>query len=673
MSSTRFRFPPLCLLWNLFLVYAAFMLCRIVFWCVHLSYFPDLSPALLWDFFRGGLLFDTSAILYINSLYILLLLIPSPIRGKPHYARLTKVLYLLTNGLCILANLADIRYFPYTNRRTTATVFSEFGHEGNISAIIGREMLNGWYLILLFLLILFLLFYFYRQPAPSKGRVSWSYYPLHTMILLLSIPLVVFGMRGGIGSAVRPITISNANAYVNRPLETAIVLNTPFCLIRTIGKTTFKNPQYFTNEQELTALFNPERRPLPVPTDSLPARRNVVILIVESLAQEYIGALNQDTPQHTTQSNTRQPKTTGYTPFIDSLIGQSLTFTHSFGNGRKSIDGMPSVLSSIPMFVEPFFLTSASLNTVGGVAASLHETGYYSAFFHGAQNGSMGFEAFARSTGFHDYFGRTEYNADPRYNADADFDGTWAIWDEPFLQFYADKMSEFKQPFITALFTASSHHPFVIPKQYEGKFPKGTLPIHQCIGYTDHALRQFFTKASQQPWFKNTLFVLTADHTSQTDQAEYQTDLGSFRVPILFYAPGDASLRGRRPGIAQQIDVMPTVLSYLQHSRPYLAFGQDLLHNPDDETFAVNYLNGIYQYVKGDFLLQFDGQQTTALYNYTADPLLKQNILGKAARQGLMERELKAIIQQYMARMMEDRLTVDDKPSTRVDKTPAPQ
>jgi phosphoglycerol transferase MdoB-like AlkP superfamily enzyme len=369
----------------------------------------------------------------------------------------------------------------------------------------------------------------------------------------------------------------------------------------------------------------------------------VVVIIVESLAQEYVGALNEGK---------------GYTPFIDSLLGQSLTFAQSFGNGRKSIDAMPSVLSSIPYFVEPYFLSSGSLNTVGGIAASLKDEGYYSAFFHGAPNGSMGFEAFAGITGFQDYYGLTQYAADPRYGGEADFDGTWAIWDEPFMQFMADKMGEFRQPFVTALFTATSHHPFVVPPAYKDKFPKGTLPIHQCIGYTDHALRQFFAKAATQEWFRNTLFVLTADHVNVSDHKAYQTDLGTFRIPLLFYAPADPALRGRREGIAQQIDVMPTVLAYLGYDRPYLAFGQDLLHTPPEETFAVNYLNGIYQYTQGDFLLQFDGERTTAVYNYATDPLLTHNLLGKVPRQALMERALKALVQQYMMRMTEDRLVI---------------
>lgn len=118
----------------------------------------------------------------------------------------------------------------------------------------------------------------------------------------------------------------------------------------------------------------------------------------------------------------------------------------------------------------------------------------------------MGFEAFAKSTGYKDYYGRTEFDRDPRFGGEREYDGTWAIWDEPFLQFYAMKMTEFREPFVTSVFTASSHHPYVVPEKYKDIYKEeGTNPIHKCIRYTDMALRKFFETARKQPWYKNTI------------------------------------------------------------------------------------------------------------------------------------------------------------------------
>ena len=199
------------------------------------------------------------------------------------------------------------------------------------------------------------------------------------------------------------------------------------------------------------SVFSPIHRPH---SDKAFRKKNVVVIIVESCGREYIGAYNKGL------DNGRYK---GYTPFLDSLISKSLTFEYSFCNGRKSIDGMPSVLSSIPMFVEPYFLSPYSNNEVGGLADCLNSKGYKTMFFHGAERGSMGFMSFARASKFDHYYGREDFNADKRTNGDKEYDGWWGISDEPFLQYMNMILSDTKEPFLAAVFTLSSHHPFRVP------------------------------------------------------------------------------------------------------------------------------------------------------------------------------------------------------------------
>ena len=638
--------PLAATLCNLLMVYVVYFLARVVYLLVNYSFFSQgLTFSHLLEMARGGLVFDTAAILVTNIPYIVLMLFPLHQKETRVYQQLCRWLFLLINGLALAVNLCDAVYFRFTMRRTTTTVFSEFTNEGNLGSIFLTEALHHFYLVLLFLLVMWAMFRLYCTTKLDRQRLCWWRYDLACLLSLAALaPFVVAGIRGGFTTAVRPITISNANQYVNRPVEAALVLNTPFSLYRTIGKDVFEVPDYFADSREMARVYSPVH----VPSDTIPMqKKNVVVLIVESFGREYIGALN------TTLDNGRYK---GYTPCVDSLIARSVTFTRSFCNGRKSIDGMPSILSAIPMFVEPFFLTPASMNHVSGIASLLAGEGYQTAFFHGAQRGSMGFMAFARSTGFQQYYGREDYDADSRFGGDEDFDGMWAIWDEPFLQYYAAKMSEMKQPFMTAVFTASSHHPYVVPDKYKDVYPEEGVVIHKCIRYTDMALGRFFQTASRQPWFNNTIFVLTSDHTNLTDHAYYETDLGGFCSPVIIYEPGNTE---RQPAIldkiAQQIDILPTVMGMLHYPKPYFAFGIDVLNTPAEDTWAVNYLNGIYQYVKDGHVLQFDGQHTKAVYALT-DSLMQHNLLGSYPRQQQSERELKAIIQQYMERMTEDRL-----------------
>ena len=625
--------PLLVVLWNLLLVYLIYQIARIEYWLENSSYLNYT-----FDVWRGGLMFDTSAILYTNALYVVLMLFPLHYKETTIYHKICKWLFIIVNGLAFAINLADSVYFRYTMRRTTSTVFDEFSSEGNLGSIIGTEFLSHWYLVLLFALIMWLLWKFYATPNLNvKVLNKWKYNGACLLSLLLFTPFCIAGMRGGFATAVRPITISNAMQYTERPTDAPLVLNTPFSLLRTIDTNVFVVPNYFDSAEEMEAVYTP----IHIPSDSLQMeKKNVVVLIVESFGREYIGALNK---------TLEDGKYKGYTPCVDSLISKSTTFSHSFCNGRKSIDGMPSILSSIPMFVEPFILTPSSMNDYTGLAGILAKEGYETAFFHGAQNGSMGFQAFAQKTGFLRYYGRTEYEESC---GTADFDGTWAIWDEPFLQFFANEMSKMKQPFMTSVFTASSHHPFAVPEKYKKQFVEEELEIHKCIRYTDMSIGKFFDTASRQPWFKNTIFVLTSDHTNMSNHAEYQTDLGGFCSPIIIYDPSRPE--GKTVDkIAQQIDILPTILGMLNYTKPYFGFGIDVLNTPKEDTWAVNYLNGYYQYVRYGYVLQFDGTSTTAIYSLD-DKLMKNNIKGKVEIQQQMERELKAIIQQYMERMKQD-------------------
>ena len=634
---------------NLLLAYVVYFVARIAFLLENLNLYPNLSFSHLAELFRGGLMFDTSAVLYTNALWVVMVLFPLHLKETAGWHRICRWLFVVVNTLALAVNLVDAVYFRYAMRRTTTTIFQEFENEGNLGDIFLTEAVSHWYFFLLAALTGWALWKFYFTPALKQ---KWWRYDLTMLLSLLAfVPFCVAGMRGGWTRDIRPITISNANNYCDRPTETGIVLNTPFSLIRTIGKNNFEVITYYNNKQELEAVFNPIHTPHPTHPF---VKKNVVVIIIESFGREYIGAYNRHVPGYD-----------GFTPFTDSLIANgALTYRYSYCNGRKSIDGMPSILSSIPMFVEPFFLSPYSVNDVSGLADCLNRKGYETAFFHGAERGSMGFMAFARATKFKDYYGREDFVADPRTRGDLDYDGWWGISDEPFMQYMCQKMSEMQQPFMTALFTLSSHHPFRVPDAYKDVFKEENpdMPVYKVIRYTDMALQHFFASARKQPWFQNTIFAITSDHTNMPKLPQYGTDLGGFCSPVIFYDPSGEMGSGMVDAIAQQTDIMPTILEHLGYDEPYVTFGLDLLTTPPDSTWAVNYLNGVYQYVKHGHVLQFDGQQVRAVYSLT-DSLMQHNLLqsqkpqeNEKAQWTQMEHELKAIIQQYMERMTENRL-----------------
>jgi len=630
------------LLLRLLLVMFLFTLCRVGFYLYNMSFFPDMTFSNFLRLLWGGLRFDLTAMLYVNALYILLIILPFDFRFRYSYQEVVKYIFFVTNGLALATNVVDFIYYKFTLRRTSADVFRQFRNEQNLGGLFFQFLIDYWYAVLFWIALLMVMVRVYNSVRiwgpQMKSRTM--YYTSGVFALPLIAFFIVAGIRGGFRHSTRPITLSNAGEFVRDPRDISIVLNTPFSLIRTVGKTKVQKANYFDAHQ-VESIYTPLHSPVDT---SVFEKQNVVIIILESFSREFSGALNRDR---------ENGAYSGYTPFLDSLMGHSKTFLTAFANGRKSIDGLPSVVSGIPSLGVPYFLSPYSGNHINSLPSLLGEEGYHTSFFHGAPNGSMGFNAFMNLVGVEHYYGMDEYDNDD------DFDGLWGIWDEPFLQFYAEHLNDFPQPFVSSFFSVSSHHPFEIPEQYEDTFEGGPLPIHKCIQYTDHALKKFFRKVSTMPWYENTLFVITADHTSSNIQfPEYRTGWGFYAIPLIFFKP-DHSLAALENGIVQQTDIMPSVLGFLHYAKPYIAFGRDIFRE-DREPAAFNYKDNTYQFFHGDHMLVFDGTRSIGLYDFRKDKLMQENLIEKIPQTASdMEKKIKAVIQQYNNRMIDDRLTPD--------------
>lgn len=626
----------LLFVYRIAVLYILLTITRIVFYAFNADLFSDISFGDFMTILRGGLKFDTTAIIYLNIAFIVMNILPFRFVYDAVYQKIAKWIYIVTNSLGLLANVADTVYYQFTVKRTTSLVFSQFSNEENMLPLMGKFMIDWWYMTLFFIALVALLVFLYdrfRLKESEKNNVKFYGFSIVGMCLVLF--LCFGGVRGGFRHSTRPISMADAGEYVNQPNEMAIVQNTPFTLIRTIGKSGLKRLNYFDDDQAESyfSIYHQADKSAKM------RKYNVVIFILESWGREYVGFLNKDIPDYK-----------GYTPFVDSLMEHSLVFKYAYANGRKSIDAIPSVVAGIPYVKVPYVLSHYSSNKTCSLAQYLGNEGYYTAFFHGAPNGSMGFQSFTHLAGFDDYFGKTEYNND------ADFDGIWGIWDEEFFHFYAEKMNTFKEPFFTTVFSLSSHHPFKVPERYEGVFPKGPLPVHECIGYTDNALRKFFDYAKTMPWYENTLFVFSADHASVAYLEEYKNTPGAFAIPIFFYRPDNSLQRLDTTTIAQQTDILPSVLSYLNYPADFCAFGKNVFDSSKSQ-MAINYTNENFQCFYKDFVLQFDEKSSVNLYNFKKDRYFKDNLLRSGVQeQDTMENYTKAFIQQYTNRMIDNRM-----------------
>ena len=623
-----------------------FFLCRVVFFVYNLDYFSTVTFTGILKIFYGGFVFDLSVLLLLHIPYILTQLIPFKFRHESIYQKITIWLHIVPLSLGILANIADTIYYQITLKRTTSAAFQQFENETNLGKLLSQFLVEYWYMLLLVMSLVYFVYWANKQIRikPARATKWYIYFFVHCLILVLSAGLIIGGIRGGFKHSTRPITLSNASKYVNKPNERAIVLNTPFAILRSANQKPMIEVRYFDSIEEqqriYSAFHSGENK-----SDSSFKKKNVVLFILESFGREHIGALNKDIPNYK-----------GFTPFIDSLIDYSYTYKHAFSNGRKSISGMPSCIASIPSLVEPFILSHYSGNRISSLANTLKKKDYYTAFFHGAPNGSMGFDAFTNQSGFDDYFGMTEYANDDH------FDGTWGIWDEEFFQFYANRMNSIKPPFFTTLFSVSSHHPFALPKRYKDTFVKGNLPIQETIGYTDYALKQFFKTAKKMPWYEETIFIITADHASTfSDLPEYKTPSGFFAVPLIIFDPSENKKKQVNTSIAvQQIDIMPTVLEMLNYPNDYIAFGQNIMDSTVNH-YAIGHMSDNYHCFSSKHLLQYDGVDVSGMYNYAEDPFFKKNL--KAQEDSIklsMLQYTQAFIQEYNRRMIHDEMSLSN-------------
>jgi hypothetical protein len=612
------------------LVFSLYFFSRILFYVFNFSHFESETFAGILIAFFAGMRYDITAIVISNVLFIVLHLLPFPFFYHRIYQKILKILFVSVNSVFILLNCIDIGLFRFTGKRSGSEVFDIMSFGNDFVNTAPKMVLDFWYLLLLFGGFVFVLVKAYPELTENDKYVSRKgivQVVINGIVVFFFGLLTFIGFRGGV--QYKPLNIISASGF-NNGRTSSLILNTPFTVMKTFGKQFIEENKWMSDEVALKLM-----PVIKIPRTNWAVRKNVVIIILESFGKEYIGSLNHSG---------------GYTPFLDSLIGQSLTFTNAYANGKRSIEGIPAIVSGIPALMNDPFITSVySGNTITGIASLLKTEGYSSMFFHGGTNGTMGFDNFSKLAGYDKYFGRNEYANDK------DFDGNWGIYDEPFLQRSATEMNQMKAPFLATVFTLTSHHPYKIPDNLSNRFAAGTLPIHRSIRYADYALRKFFETASKMSWFDNTLFIITADHTALSESDFYESQVGMFSVPILYYCPSDPSLHGISNKTTQHIDILPSIADYVGYPKSFFAFGQSVFDSTATG-FAVNYVNQSYLLMQNDYVYNLTSD-THQLFKFTEDSTLQHEIgaLNKPVV-NQMDIRLKAFIQNYRRSIIENKM-----------------
>jgi phosphoglycerol transferase MdoB-like AlkP superfamily enzyme len=576
---------------------APYSLLRVGFYFYHLSIYKHFNQNDIFESLILGLRFDVAAICLLNIPSILLALIPSK---NSKFLFFERVIFVVINTAGFIASLDDYELFSFMGKRLS---FDLFVITDDIWEQLPQLVLNFWYFPLIGL-IFGLFFYFFDRAFFSikKKKAQGVWLQILSSFFLVALSFV--GIRGGLQH--KSINVQSAFSQGRNELG-HLVLNTPYHFLRTLKNQSEKKLTYFKSDDEaINIIMN--RRDLRS-QNLIESKKNIVFIIVESFSLEYVEK--------------------GYTPFLSELIKSSRYFTRHIANGRRSIEALPSLLCGLPALLdEPISKSIFQSNKFTCMPKILKSHGYKNYFFHGGAKGTMGFESYTLASGFDRYFSREDYP-----NKD-DYDGTWGIFDGPFLDYSATEIRKMEEPFLASLFTLSSHQPYSVPVALKGKFPKGTLDIHESIGYADNSLKLFFEKIKNEPWFLNTVFFITSDHTSKLESHKFQNLVGHYRVPFLIYDP-NAPVGENIAKVTQHSDIPKMMLNYVGIN------GEDLPATSvglkdDDQGYALNYADGReYWMATKDEVVRLSKDQTQKLYNYdwetgalsavgpSEDPLLK--------------------------------------------------
>jgi phosphoglycerol transferase MdoB-like AlkP superfamily enzyme len=645
-SSNYCRSNLNALLRKILLLFALFSAVRLLFWGYNREFFSNVAIADILHACIVGLRVDLCLISLICAPTIVLYLLPMRQRGSVLF--LANVWIFAASSIALLLNVFDIKYFQLTFRRLGGEIFGQRELFSEGFGVYWNAILLYWHLILCALVFVYFAWLISFKVVPS-AKNGGKFCMGSCLVFVVAIALTVSGIRGGFQS--RPFRTVHLVISLGVNKLQFLANNSCLNIIHTGNRALLPSFQFFSNLDELERNFSPVYAPENFSRlHGAFAGKNVVILILESFTAQNTGFLDRECKAH--------PERT-FTPFLDELLARSLCFD-GFANGTVSVDGLTSILGSIPSLFGSSFATSAFAgNRIDALPKKLREMDYDALFFYGGKKNSCDFDTMCGHTGVEKYMCKYDFFQRHPDLVHTGISGTWGVHDEEFLQFVSETLSETKPPFFAAIFTLSSHYPFEFPDKHKGKFPVGDHPLQEVTAYTDFALRRFFESAQRSDWYNDTIFILVADHTSCATERYYQTALGGYSIPLAIFDPS-GELQGKKDLVAQQIDIMPTILDLVGYEGPCFSFGHSLF-DEDAPHFAVSYGSGVYQIITDRFVLQFDGKNTIGFY-LRSDFLLENNLVQFDEYEQdikFTENLLKAFLQQYSRSLRMNEMTCE--------------
>ena len=295
-----------------------------------------------------------------------------------------------------------------------------------------------------------------------------------------------------------------------------------------------------------------------ITADSLENHKNVVLITIESYSADFMKMYGNEM---------------SITPFLDSLAQKSLLFTNLYATGNRTVRGLEAVTLCLPPTAGESVVKREDNKNKFSTGAIFKQKGYNVKYMYGGDAFFDNMQDFYSGNGY-EIVDKGSFSPE-----EITFSNVWGVCDEDMYNKAIRVMNtEAKEdkPFFNHIMTVSNHRPFTYPN---GKIdiPGDIKSREGGVKYTDYSLKKFFEMASKQPWFKNTVFVIVADHCASS-AGKTELPLDKYRIPGFIYTPGAKPEKYNK--VMSQIDIMPTLFGLLHFSYESKFFGQDVL-KPD--------------------------------------------------------------------------------------------
>ena len=527
--------------------------------------------------FLIGLRFDTVISCYILILPLLLICIQAFTRSP--IKNLYKGIYIWSGflfSISLILSAANIPYFRQFYKTINASVWNWAGELSFVTGMLLKENDFLLYIILFFIadiLFLYLLKRFYRfMVQKGKSLATASFRGIAPICCIIVCCICFLGIRGRIARK-SPIRIGTAY-FCNNSFLNQLGLNPTFVFLKTsleFNSEKNKEIRLMDNKQAVhraAGYLNIKnisekswQKTIPA-SDSL-SKKNVVLILMEGFCTQLLDKKDR-------------------TPFVNTLINRSIYFPNAFSAGIHTMNGLYSCLFSFPALLNQHPFKNGGIKTYNCWPSTMKENGYHTLYFttHDDQFDNIG--GYLLANQIEQITSQKDYPISEVHSNLGVCDDYMFKRSIPVI----NKANKDGKPFFATMLTASNHHPIIIPDYYT---PKEGDRKDQIVEYADWALAGFFEQASKEPWYKNTIFVLTGDHGSPAGNNLYDVSLSYHQIPLIIYEPGKEDRAYVCENLAGQIDIYPTVMGMLglpyknetfgidlfRENRPYLLFSSD--------------------------------------------------------------------------------------------------